>query len=88
MAARTADEIEKINNYEKQWKIKTNKNKFKLIPISVQKKNNVLIDGEIINYSGNGKIFGTTFSRNGINKHVDKIAAKERTTLFDLYRFH
>lgn len=39
MASRTVNEIKIINNYEKTWKIKTNKNKFRIIPIAVKKKN-------------------------------------------------
>lgn len=39
MANTTKNEIEKINNvYEKKWKIKTNNNKFKIIPLAVKKK--------------------------------------------------
>ncbi len=38
MAIRTVREIEKINLFEKKWKIKTNINKFKIFPIAVKKK--------------------------------------------------
>ena len=88
MATRTTQEIEKINNYERKWKIKTNKSKFKIIPIAVQKKNNIIIDGEVIEFSGNGKILGLTVSRNGINKHINNIATKAKIALHDLYRFY
>ena len=73
MATRTTQEIEKINNYERKWKIKTNKSKFKIIPVAVQKKNIIIIDGEIIEFSGNGNILGLTVSRNGISKHINNI---------------
>lgn len=76
MAARTIQEIEKINRYVKEWKIKTNNNKYKIISTAVKKKNNIMIDGEIKEYSGCGTILGTTFSNNGINKHAHEMATK------------
>ena len=85
MATRTIQEIEKINNYERNWKIKTNKSKFKVIPIVVQKKN-IIIDLEIIEFSGNGYILGMTVSRNGISKHINNIATKAEIAVHDLYR--
>lgn len=36
MATRTEQEIRKINEFERKWKIKTNNNKFKIIPVAVQ----------------------------------------------------
>lgn len=38
IASRTINETVKINNNEKTWKIKANKNKFKIIPIAEKKK--------------------------------------------------
>lgn len=32
---RTINEITKVNDYEKKWKIKTNRNKLKLVPIGL-----------------------------------------------------
>lgn len=44
MANRTVREIERIKKYECIWKIKTNKNKFKLIPIAVIKTNEIIVE--------------------------------------------
>lgn len=38
MSRLTVREITKINSYEADWKIRTNKNKFKLIPMAVKKR--------------------------------------------------
>lgn len=38
MVNRTVSEIQKINKFENKWKIKTNSNKFKIVPTGVQKK--------------------------------------------------
>lgn len=79
MAIRTTNEINKIYNYEKQWKIKTNKQKCKLIPIAVKKKNNIIRDRNTLEFITSGKILDNTISRTGINKHINEITkvAKE-----------
>lgn len=48
-AQRTAKEISNINEYKRKWKIKTNKDKFAVIPIS-RKKRREIIAGEKYNY--------------------------------------
>lgn len=45
MCRRTDSEIVKINKYEEKWKIRTIKNKFKILPIAVKKKNSIVIEG-------------------------------------------
>lgn len=72
MAQRTQTEIGKINNYEMKWNIKTNKYKFKIIPLAVKKKNNTIIDGTQIEYVENGKMMGLTLNRRGIEPHIKK----------------
>ena len=50
MATNTAIEINNINKYEKKWKIRTNRDKFKLLKISRLKGNDVLVDNVRIDY--------------------------------------
>lgn len=51
MVNRVKSEIEKsITIYERKWKIKTN-NKFKIIPIAVTKKQDIIINNTKIDYS-------------------------------------
>ena len=88
MANRTRTEIGKINKYEKKWKIKTNKDKFKIIPIAVRKKENVIIDGTPIEYAEKGKILGLTISRTGIGNHIKEITKKGNITLNELHIFY
>lgn len=87
MANRITDEIGKINDYETTWKIKTNKNKFQIIPIAVKKSNDIIIDGSKLDYSTHGKILGLTINRSGISKHLGNITRKIRTAVAELYRF-
>ena len=43
MALKTQREIEKYNEYEKKWKIRTNLRKFQVIPISITKPEDLFI---------------------------------------------
>lgn len=87
MSRRTVSEILKINKYEEKWKIKTNKNKFKILPIAVKKKNNIEIGGTHIEYSQHGKVLGLTMGRTGIEHHINTTVIKGRNNLSELYRF-
>ncbi len=84
MARRTENDITKINSYEKCWKIKTNKRKFRIIPVGVRKKNRITMDGEMIEYSNTGKILSLTIWTQIIAKHVNEIATKENNALAQL----
>ena len=88
MANRTVSEIEKINEFEKKWKIKTNKSKFKIIPISVKKKNDIIIDGHLIPYSDYGKVLGVKIGNAGYNKHLNETVQKGKHALMELQRFY
>ncbi len=44
-------EIERINRYEKQWKIRSSQDKFKLIPIAQFKTKTIVVNGREINNS-------------------------------------
>lgn len=87
MSRLTVREITKINKYEKEWKIKTNKNKFKIVPIAVKKKEDIIIDGIKIDYSLQGKVLGLTIGRTGIERHITDLIQKGRRRITELYRF-
>ena len=71
-----------------KWKIKTNKEKFKIVPITVKKKNDIVIDGTQLEYATHAKVLGLTIGRTGITKHVEELVEKGRRTLKELYRFY
>lgn len=76
MVNRTVDEIEKINAYERKWKIKTNKNMFKIVPLAIKKKHNIVIDGTQLDFSSHGKVLGLKKGRTGYGKHIKELADK------------
>ena len=87
MATKTEKAIERINKYEKIWKIKTNQQKFKLLSISKEKPNDVRVDGTIIPFSREITTLGLTIKRCGINRHIDQRMAIARGTKTKLKRF-
>ena len=55
-ARNTQHAIQQVNNYENKWRIKTNKNKFQIVPISRIKTSDITINNKIIQYTNKGKI--------------------------------
>ena len=73
LATMTSNEINRINSYEKKWKIKTNNAKFQLLSVSATKPHNVEIEGEQIPFSTKAKIPGMEISTRGVVPHMKKI---------------
>ena len=83
----TTREIEKINNYEKQWKIKTNQEKFKLIYMSKHNPPNITINNRQLHYSNNGKILGMHINTRGIRPHIKTRRDLAQNALNKIKRF-
>ena len=66
----TITEIEKINDYEKSWKIQTNVNKFTITPVMRQRDNQgiTLNNGINIQYKNKVNILGLDINRTGFPK--------------------
>ena len=88
MANKIQREIMKINKYEKQWKIMTNTNKFKIIPLAVRKTKPINIDNQIIPYANEGSILGLHINRRGISNHLRHIKYKANIALNTIKRFN
>ena len=87
LAINTRREIERINEYEKKWKIKTNKNKFQLLSISKSKPPEIRINNERINYKEHVNILGLNIKRTGISVHIRQKLAQARIRKGKLKRF-
>lgn len=87
MAQHTARAIENINNYEKQWKIKTNINKFKIIPIAKNKTEPVIANGDLYPYATEGQLLGLKITKTGYKSFIQEKTRKAQATLTKLYRF-
>lgn len=88
MFARTIErKIQNINNYEHKWKIKTNTQKFTLLPIALKKLRPVTINNTIIPYAKEAKILGLKLGTHGYNKHIKDLTDKAEIALTTLKRF-
>ena len=87
LALRTKREIERINKFKKEWKIKTNKNKFKILSISKTKPEPIVIDHRRINFANNVIILWFNIGRTGFSTHLTKRTVIARGTLSILKRF-
>ncbi|CAL4091108.1 unnamed protein product, partial [Meganyctiphanes norvegica] len=82
------DEINRQNNYENKWKLKTNIEKFCIILMGFRKTSPIQIGNQMKEYQNEGKILGLTFTRNNFMvKHIKKTIEKANMVQKQLYRF-
>ncbi len=87
MANLAVREITNVNDYERKWKIKTNNSKFTIIPMEIKKKEDTIINNNIIPYKNCGTTLGLKITSTGMNKHVDVFTTKGNIALQELQRF-
>ena len=63
-------EIQRINIFEKRWKIQTNLTKFGLLSISKKNPRQVTVDGRPINFKEEIKVLGLSIRRTGTVRHI------------------
>ena len=88
LAIKVEREITKINYFEKKWKIKTNTNKFTVIPLAIKKTHSITINGANIPYSKEGKILGMNINTQGIQPHIKHTKRSASTALTTIKRFY
>ena len=86
-AKKTAKSIKKINDFEKKWKIKTNTNKFKVLPMSRQLTAPIDVDGSILSYTRKGKVLGLKMCSSGIREQVTYRKSIAKANLTKIKRF-
>lgn len=87
MASHTATAIKSINDFENKWKIKTNMQKFTVIPIATRNPAPLLVDGDIVQYSNQGSLLGLKITRTGYKKHVTEKIIRLKDSQAKMYRF-
>lgn len=87
MAHHTANAIQNINNYERKWKIKTNTDKFKVLPIAKFKPAPLIVDGDIYNYANEGNFLGVKITTRGYQGFINEKIRKVKYTGTKLKRF-
>ena len=87
MKLKVEREIERINKFERKWKIKTSEEKFKIIPIAQLKSKKITVNGKKIETCKNGRLLGFNISSTGFIGHITKTINKGRAILSQLRRF-
>ncbi len=87
MANISVTEITKLNDYERKWKIQTNNSKFTIIPMAVNKKEDIIINNNSIPYKNCGRTLGLKITSTGLKQHVDENTTKGNISLQELQRF-
>ncbi len=80
-------EIERINKFERKWKIKTSEEKFKIIPIAQYETKKINVNGKEIDTTTSGKFLGLNISTTGFIGHITKTISKGNAILSQLRRF-
>ena len=87
LAKKTEREIKKLNEYERQWKIQTNKNKFQIAAISSTKPYDIVVDNRLIPFKRSITVLGLNLTPRGISKQISNRTAMARAQLRRLKRF-
>ena len=83
----TSKAIQYVNEYEKQWKIKTNTTKFQAVPLLKTPKQPLKINNQTIEATYTGKTLGLSFNRYGYGPQCTKNKANCGKKLQKLRRF-
>ena len=83
----TEREINKINEFEFKWKIKTNIDKFQVIPIGRKGLKKVTVNKNTHEFSNVGKVLGTTITKSGFSQHASNRINLSKSKLNVLFRF-
>lgn len=86
IARYTANEIGRMNEFEKKWKIKTNKNKFKIIPISRRNTHPIRLRDEVYEYTSEGSVLGMYINSGGYGNNVKNRERAALAKLIELYK--
>lgn len=84
---KTTRAIEALNQFERRWKIKTNRTKFQLLHISKRTPLPITIDQTPIPYTASTKLLGLHIKYTGITPHIRQQRHRASTTLRKLRRF-
>ena len=73
-------EVRITNQYEREWKIKTNMNKFSAVPVFRRKTHELIIERRRIGYQEKARIQGFKFRRSVYLRGIEDLA--RRTSMY------
>ncbi len=80
-------DIERINKFERKWKIKTSEEKFQIIPIAQLNTKKIIVNNKEIETSKSGKLLVLNISTTGLVGHISRTIKKGNGILTQLRRF-
>lgn len=83
----TSREIEKVNKFEKMWKIKTNSTKFQILPFGRSKLERVRVGQITHEFVDEGKVLGLIITKNGFVKHITNRINAAKVHLKNMFKF-
>ena len=87
LARKTEREINRINTFEKMWKINTNVSKFNIISISKSRPEPIVVDGRRLEHKNESIILGLKIKRTGTVQHITERIQKAKVQTNKLKRF-
>ena len=87
MRLHTQRSIDTIDQYERQWKIKTNIDKFQVIPVARHSPPPLTLHNTQVPYTRKGRLLGLTVTSSGMSTHITQRAQQANITLTKLKRF-
>ncbi len=80
-------EKDRINRFQRKWKIRANEDKFKIIPIAQYKTEQITVNGKNLNTSNEGKLLGLKLQKTGLIGHATDKVKKGKAVITNLTRF-
>ena len=87
LANRTSREVQRMSDYESEWKIASNPGKFQLLSISKTAPAPVTVDGRIVPFRHTIKILGLELNVRGFTSHFQTRVGLAKSHLNKLKRF-
>ena len=87
MALTSQREIERINQFEKEWKINTNINKSNVLTISKSRPEAISREGRRVPFPNEIKMLGLTIKRTGVSQHITNRIKQAKAQTTKLKRF-
>ncbi len=87
MKIKVEREIQRINRFERLWKIRTSEEKFTIIPLAQYKTRKISVNGKEINICKEGKLLGLKIQTTSMIGHINTVKNKGNGVLGNLRRF-
>ena len=85
---RAINSVRQLSKYEKQWRIKTNENKFTILRLGARTTEDIHANTNIYTIQSKGKTLGLHVTKTGYTEHITQRKQYANRMLSKLYRFY